>query len=47
MLLLRPNETALTLLERIKKLNKEWITPGHRKGENMHNVSATVNMKDE
>ncbi len=38
-------ESALDLLERIKKLNKEWITPGHRKGTNMHNVSATVTMK--
>jgi ribonucleoside-diphosphate reductase alpha chain len=42
----RPRETALTLLERIKKFNKEWIAPGHRKGANMHNVSATVNIKD-
>lgn len=41
----RKNETALNLLERIKKVNKEWIKPGHRKGVNTHNVSATVNIK--
>jgi ribonucleoside-diphosphate reductase alpha chain len=43
--ILRTEETALTLLERIKTFNKEWIKPGHRKGDNMHNVSATVNIK--
>jgi len=40
-------ESALDLLERIKKVNKEWIKPGHRKGTNMHNVSATVSMRPE
>jgi ribonucleoside-diphosphate reductase alpha chain len=43
----RPRETALELLERIKLFNKEWIKPGHKKGSNMHNVSATVNIKQE
>jgi ribonucleoside-diphosphate reductase alpha chain len=38
-------ESALDLLERIKKINKEWIKPGHRRGTNMHNVSATVSIK--
>lgn len=41
------NESAMDLLERIKKVNKEWIKPGHRKGSNMHNVSATVSLKPE
>jgi ribonucleoside-triphosphate reductase (thioredoxin) len=41
----RPKETAIQLLERIKLFNKEWIKPGHKKGANMHNVSATVNIK--
>jgi len=45
--IVRPKETAIELLERIKKFNKEWIKPGHRKGSNMHNVSATVNIKQE
>ena len=43
--LLREENTALDLLERIKTINKEWIKPGHRKGPNMHNVSATVTVK--
>lgn len=43
--MLRENTSALDLLERIKRINKEWIKPGYRKGANMHNVSATVNMK--
>ena len=43
--IIRPKETAIELLERIKKFNKEWIKPGHRRGSNMHNVSATVNIK--
>jgi len=43
--IVRPTETAIELLERIKKFNKEWIKPGHRRGSNMHNVSATVNIK--
>lgn len=36
------NEGALNLLERIKLFNREWIAPGHRKGDNTHNVSATI-----
>jgi ribonucleoside-diphosphate reductase alpha chain len=39
------SESALSMLERIKRLNKEWIKPGHRRGSNMHNVSATVSIK--
>lgn len=42
---LRTKETAIDLLERIKTFNKEWIKPGHKRGANMHNVSATVNIK--
>ena len=38
-------ESAMDLLERIKTINKNWIKPGHRKGANMHNVSATVTIK--
>jgi len=41
----RKLESALTLLERIKTINKEWIQPGYRKGANQHNVSATVTIK--
>ena len=39
-------ESPFALLERIKKISKEWIAPGHRKGSNTHNVSATISLKD-
>jgi ribonucleoside-diphosphate reductase alpha chain len=39
------SESAMDMLERIKTINKNWIKPGHRKGNNMHNVSATVTIK--
>lgn len=38
-------ESALDLLQRIKKFNLEWVKAGHRKGENTNNVSATVSIK--
>ena len=40
-------ESALDLLNRVKKVTKEWIRPGHRTGQNTHNVSATISIKDE
>lgn len=40
------NESALELLERVKKFNIEWVKEGHRKGENTNNVSATVSIKE-
>jgi len=40
-------ESPFDLLERIKKVATEWVTPGHRKGSNTHNVSATVSLKPE
>jgi len=41
------NESPFQLLERIKKVATEWVVPGHRKGSNTHNVSATVSLKAE
>lgn len=41
------HESALDLLERVKKVSTEWIKPGHKKGSNTHNVSATVTIKDD
>lgn len=41
------NESALDLLERIKKFNIEWVKKGHRRGENTNNVSATISIKPE
>ena len=40
-------ESPFQLLERIKKIAMEWVAPGHRKGSNTHNVSATVSLKAE
>jgi len=37
-------ETAIDTLDRVKKFSKEWIKPGHRNGENSHNVSATISI---
>lgn len=37
-------ESAIALLERVKKFSKEWIKPGHREGVNTHNVSATISI---
>jgi len=39
------DESPFDLLERIKKVAMEWVVPGHRKGSNTHNVSATVSLK--
>jgi ribonucleoside-triphosphate reductase (thioredoxin) len=38
-------ESPFALLERIKKVHLEWVKPGHRSGNNTHNVSATVSLK--
>jgi ribonucleoside-diphosphate reductase alpha chain len=40
------HESPFELLERIKKVAQEWIKPGHRTGQNTHNVSATVSLKE-
>ena len=44
---LRNNTSALDLLERVKQFNMEWVKPGHRKGSNTNNVSATISIKPE
>ena len=40
-------ESAIDLLQRVKKFSTEWVKPGHRKGDNTHNVSATISIKPE
>ena len=37
-------ESALDLLERVKKVSQQWIKPGHVSGDNTHNVSATISI---
>ena len=41
------HESAFDLLERVKKVSKEWVRGGHHKGSNGHNVSATISIKDD
>ena len=39
-------ESPINLLERVKHIQREWIKPGHGSGSNMHNVSATISIKN-
>ena len=39
-------ESPIQLLERVKKVHSEWVKPGHRSGNNTHNVSATVSIRE-
>ena len=39
-------ESALQLLKRVAKIGTEWVKPGTRNGQNTHNVSATISVKD-
>ena len=39
-------ESMEQLLERVRKFNLEWVRPGHRDGDNTHNVSCTISVKD-
>ena len=40
------SESALQLLKRVKSVTDDWVKPGFSKGQNTHNVSATVSIKD-
>ena len=40
-------ESAIDLLERVKLFYQNWIKPGHRSGQNTHNISATVSIKED
>ena len=39
-------ESMEQLLERVRRFNLEWVRPGHRDGDNTHNVSCTISVKD-
>lgn len=39
-------ESIFNLLERVKKVSQEWVDTGHGKGDNRHNVSCTISVKD-
>jgi len=40
-------ETALDTLERVKHFSTDWINAGHVHGDNTHNVSATISVKED
>jgi ribonucleoside-diphosphate reductase alpha chain len=40
------SEAALETLERLKFFRQHWVEPGHVEGENSHNVSCTVSVRD-
>ena len=39
-------ESAMSMLKRVARVSKEWVRKGHRKGQNTHNVSATVSIRE-
>ena len=41
------HETSLELLERVRDIYSRWIEPGHIQGNNTHNVSCTVSVKED
>ncbi len=39
-------EPSVDLLNRVKRVSSEWVKPGHSRGQNTHNVSATITVKE-
>ena len=44
---LRRDSTALSMFDRVTMYYENWILPGHRSGANTHNVSCTINVRDD
>lgn len=42
----RHDETAIDLLKRVEKYNRDWVRAGHVSGDNTNNVSATISVKE-
>jgi len=40
------SESALDTLERVKRFSTDWVRSGHLSGQNRHNVSATISIKE-
>lgn len=40
------HESMMDLLERVKHISEDWVAAGHRSGDNRHNVSCTISVKD-
>jgi ribonucleoside-diphosphate reductase alpha chain len=45
--IVRHDETAQSLLDRTLLYNKVWVAGGHTSGDNRHNVSVTISVKEE
>jgi ribonucleoside-triphosphate reductase len=45
--LTRHQESAMALFDRVKHYYNNWVIPGHREGDNTHNISCTINYKPE
>jgi ribonucleoside-triphosphate reductase len=41
------HESPIDLLDRVKFISQNWVKSGYRKGQNNHNVSCTVSVKDD
>ena len=41
------SESPADLLNRVRRFNLEWVRAGHRDGDNTHNVSCTISVKDD
>ena len=40
------SESALQLLRRVRRVTCDWVNSGHVRGQNTHNVSATISIRD-
>jgi ribonucleoside-diphosphate reductase alpha chain len=41
------SESSIDLLERIRLITNRWVRPGYIRGQNTHNVSATISIKED
>jgi len=41
------SESPQELLDRVRKFNLDWVRHGHINGDNTHNVSCTISLKDD
>ena len=41
------HEPSVQLLERVRLFNADWVRAGHNNGDNTHNVSCTISVKDD
>ena len=41
------HESMMELLDRVRNVSESWVRAGHRSGDNSHNVSCTISVKDD